>query len=94
MNSMEDTGAVADPAPDHTNHRDRRPLPVGTGRNPYRPGQNPPATARPRAAQGLILLRHRDEALEAYLYDYHGEQTSTQTRIDDVYVGEGGFGLG
>lgn len=33
----------------------------------------------PRAAQGLTLLRHRDEALEAYLYDYHGEQTGAQT---------------
>ncbi|MES5824734.1 hypothetical protein [Streptomyces sp. RG80] len=34
-----------------------------------------------RAAQGFSLLRHRDEALEAYLYDYHGEETSTQTDL-------------
>ena len=35
----------------------------------------------PRAAQGFNLLRHRDEALEVYLYDYHGEPTSTQTDL-------------
>lgn len=35
----------------------------------------------PRAAQGLTLLRHRAEALEAYLYDYHGEETSTHTDL-------------
>ncbi|MFF5965110.1 hypothetical protein ACFY64_15495 [Streptomyces collinus] len=35
----------------------------------------------PRAAQGFDLLRHRDEALEVYLYDYHGEATSTQTHL-------------
>ena len=35
----------------------------------------------PRAAQGLTLLRHRGEALEACLYDYHGEETSTQTAL-------------
>lgn len=35
----------------------------------------------PRAAQGFDLLRHRNEALEVYLYDYHGEETSTQTQL-------------
>ncbi|MDX3695105.1 hypothetical protein PV726_33160 [Streptomyces europaeiscabiei] len=35
----------------------------------------------PRAAQGFTLLRHRGEALEVYLYDYHGEETSTQTAL-------------
>lgn len=35
----------------------------------------------PRAAQGFTLLRHRGEALEAYLYDYHGDETSTQTAL-------------
>lgn len=35
----------------------------------------------PRTAQGLDLLRHRDEALEVYLYDYHGDETSTQTDL-------------
>ncbi|MEU6223530.1 hypothetical protein [Streptomyces sp. NPDC047042] len=35
----------------------------------------------PRAAQGCDLLRHRDEALEAYLYDYYGEATSAQTHL-------------
>ncbi|MGW1674714.1 hypothetical protein [Streptomyces sp. NPDC002324] len=34
-----------------------------------------------RAAQGFTLLRHRDDALEAYLYDYHGEETSTHTAL-------------
>ncbi|MFJ6661261.1 hypothetical protein ACIQNG_33685 [Streptomyces sp. NPDC091377] len=35
----------------------------------------------PRAAQGFSLLRHRNEVLEVYLYDYHGEETSTQTDL-------------
>ncbi|SNX66622.1 hypothetical protein SAMN06272735_8519 [Streptomyces sp. TLI_55] len=34
-----------------------------------------------RATGGFNLLRHRDEALEVYLYDYHGEATSTQTDL-------------
>lgn len=32
----------------------------------------------PRAAQGFNLVRHRDEALEVYLYAYHGEETSAR----------------
>ncbi|WP_327343450.1 hypothetical protein [Streptomyces europaeiscabiei] len=35
----------------------------------------------PRAAQGFTLLRHCGEALEVYLYDYHGEETSTLTAL-------------
>ncbi|WEH15162.1 hypothetical protein [Streptomyces sp. VNUA24] len=35
----------------------------------------------PRAAQGLTLLRHRDDALEAYLYDYHGDESATHTAL-------------
>ncbi|MYY13324.1 hypothetical protein GT204_31725 [Streptomyces sp. SID4919] len=35
----------------------------------------------PRAERGGDLLRHRDEVLEVYLYDYHGEETSTQTDL-------------
>ncbi|MBO7936760.1 hypothetical protein JTP77_012580 [Streptomyces sp. S9] len=35
----------------------------------------------PRATQGFNLLRYREEALEVYLYDYHGEETSTQTDL-------------
>ncbi|MGV9313823.1 hypothetical protein ACWDR0_16780 [Streptomyces sp. NPDC003691] len=35
----------------------------------------------PRAADGGDLLRHRDGALEVYLYDYHGEETSTRTQL-------------
>ncbi|WP_329560213.1 hypothetical protein OG711_22785 [Streptomyces uncialis] len=34
-----------------------------------------------RAARGDDLLRHRDEALEVYLYDYHGEETRTRTDL-------------
>lgn len=35
----------------------------------------------PRAAQGFNLVRHRDEALEVYLYAYHGEETSAQNDL-------------
>ncbi|MBZ3903938.1 hypothetical protein [Streptomyces griseiscabiei] len=35
----------------------------------------------PRAAEGYHLIRHRDEALEVYLYDYHGEATTTRTAL-------------
>ncbi|MFF6971435.1 MULTISPECIES: hypothetical protein [Streptomyces] len=35
----------------------------------------------PRGVDGGDLLRHRDGALEVYLYDYHGEPTSTQTQL-------------
>ncbi|MEU9337967.1 hypothetical protein AB0D49_33200 [Streptomyces sp. NPDC048290] len=45
-----------------------------------------------RAAQGFTLLRHRDEAMEVYLYDYHGEETSTQTDLL-MLAGAGHFAL-
>ncbi|MBE4735527.1 MULTISPECIES: hypothetical protein [Streptomyces] len=32
-------------------------------------------------AHGYNLIRHRDEALEVYLYDYHGEASGTQTTL-------------
>ncbi|MFE6486928.1 hypothetical protein ACFVGN_28885 [Streptomyces sp. NPDC057757] len=35
----------------------------------------------PRATRGFTLLRHLNEALEVYLYDYHGEDTRTQTDL-------------
>ncbi|MEV4134990.1 hypothetical protein AB0J72_22790 [Dactylosporangium sp. NPDC049742] len=34
-----------------------------------------------RAAGGFTLARHRDDALEIYLYDYHGDVYSTQTDL-------------
>ncbi|MBE1600408.1 MULTISPECIES: hypothetical protein [Streptomyces] len=43
--------------------------------------KTPSQLLAPRAAQGLTLLRHRDDALEAYLYDYHGEETGTHTAL-------------
>jgi hypothetical protein len=33
------------------------------------------------ADRGAVLLRHRDEALEVYLYDYYGEETGTHTAL-------------
>lgn len=45
-------------------------------------GPEPPQDLlAPRAARGFTLLRHRGEALEAYLYGYHGDETSTQTAL-------------
>ncbi|GAA1620993.1 hypothetical protein GCM10009679_27240 [Saccharothrix algeriensis] len=34
-----------------------------------------------RAAGGMTLARHRDGALEVYLYDYHGDSYGTQTDL-------------
>ncbi len=34
-----------------------------------------------RAAGGVTLARHRDGALEIYLYDYHGDEYGTQTDL-------------
>jgi hypothetical protein len=34
-----------------------------------------------RAAGGMTLARHRDGALEVYLYDYHGDTYGTQTEL-------------
>ncbi|MFJ1669940.1 hypothetical protein ACIOK4_26750 [Streptomyces bottropensis] len=46
------------------------------------PGEDPLPAARPRrAAQGRTLLRHRDDAPEAYPYDSHGEETGTHTAL-------------
>ncbi|MEH0626140.1 hypothetical protein [Streptomyces stelliscabiei] len=46
--------------------------------------KTPSQLLAPRAAQGLTLLRHRDDALEAYLYDYHGEETGHPHRAADA----------
>ncbi len=46
-----------------------------------------------RAAGGTMLARHRDGALEVYLYDYHGDPYATQTDLL-MLAGAGGFADG
>ncbi|MEH0636499.1 hypothetical protein QBA35_24730 [Streptomyces bottropensis] len=43
--------------------------------------KTPSQLLAPRAAQGRTLLRHRDDAPEAYRYDYHGEETGSHTAL-------------
>ncbi|MFE7765416.1 hypothetical protein [Streptomyces sp. NPDC057438] len=43
--------------------------------------KTPTQLLAPRAAQGFTLLRHRADTLEAYLYDYHGDEAGTHTAL-------------
>jgi hypothetical protein len=56
-------------------------------------GKTPLQLLAARAAQGFTLVRHHDDALEAYLYDYHGDPYSAQTELL-MLAGAGRFAHG